>query len=108
MSTNFFVRNCPNPCEHCAADAEVHLGQSAAGWRFLLYADPDWPRDEAFTLWLQRAMSGPIFDEYGHPFSVGDLLGRMYGRRDQRSRVDVDGMGVFACDGHEFSTRWFR
>jgi hypothetical protein len=117
VGTNYYVDtpSCPNACEHCGATERLHLGKSSGGWRFLFYAEPDWPRDEAFAHWVRRALSGRITDEYGRETTLADLLalvdkkadgidhlnrppGREYGRPDASD---------FKSCGHDFCDRAF-
>lgn len=106
MGTNYYVNTpaCPNACEHCSETERVHLGKSSAGWRFLLYAEPEWPRDEAFACWVRRALSGPITDEYGRPCTLAELLDLAASKADgSRTACAND----FLSCGHDFCDRPF-
>ena len=76
MGTNYYVNapSCANACEHCTETELIHLGKSCAGLRFVFFAEPEWPRDEAFRHWVRRALSGPITDEYGKACTLAELL----------------------------------
>jgi hypothetical protein len=117
MGTNYYVNtpSCANACEHCAESERIHLGKSSAGWRFLFRADPEWPRDEAFTHWVRRALSGPIVDEYGRECSLAELLDLAHGKADgidhlnrpperQYGRTSAND---FKSCGHDFNDREF-
>ena len=107
MGTNYYVNtpSCANACEHCAESERIHLGKSSAGWRFLLYAEPEWPRDEAFAYWVRRALSGPITDEYGRDCSLAELLDLAHGKTD--GKAERQSVNTFTSCGHDFSDRVF-
>ncbi|MEU3945431.1 hypothetical protein [Streptomyces sp. NPDC029526] len=124
MGTNYYVHTpvCPNACEHCSASEELHLGKASVGWRFLFRAEPDWLREKAYSLWLERARSGEIRDEYGQPTTLDDLLALIAQKQTGRSHaVDdpemrrVHGRALydslrssdFVCDGYDFCDRSF-
>lgn len=113
MGTNYYVQTppCPNACEHCSATERIHLGKSSAGWRFLLYADPEWPRDEAFAHWVRRALSGQITDEYGHQCTLADLMNLADGTAEGISHVTPrpgrPNTNDFRSGGFDFSDREF-
>ncbi|MES9522429.1 hypothetical protein [Streptomyces capoamus] len=115
MGTNYYVHTpaCPNACEHCSASEELHLGKSSAGWRFLHQAESEWPREQARSLWLERAKLGEIRDEYGRTVTLDDLLAMIDAKQGGQShttyvspvwgRSDAD----FDCDGYDFCDRYF-
>jgi hypothetical protein len=111
MGTNYYVDapGCPNACEHCTATERHHLGKAAAGWRFLFYAEPDWPRDRAFAHWVRRALSGRITDEYGDEHTLAELLAladkNAGGTAHPRSGFCLD--PNFGSCGHDFTSREF-
>lgn len=117
MGTNYYVNtpSCSNACEHCSEAERVHLGKSSMGWRFLFYAEPDWPRDEAFAHWVRRALSGPIVDEYGRNCTLAELLDLANSKADGINHLNRPGgreYGVptrndFKSCGHDFSDREF-
>lgn len=104
MGTNYYVVTdvCVNACEHCSASERLHLGKTSAGWRFLFRADPAWPRDEAFSHWVRRALSGTIIDESGRACTLADLLNMAVGRQDAAPSVSD-----FKSSGHDFCIREF-
>lgn len=107
MGTNYYVNtpSCPNACEHCSATKRLHLGKSSMGWRFLFYAEPEWPRDAAFAHWVRRALSGPITDEYGSDCSLAELLDLAHGKTD--GKAERSSVNTFTSCGHDFSDREF-
>lgn len=124
MGTNYYVHTpaCEKACEHCSAPEQLHLGKSSAGWKFLFQAEEDWPREQAYSLWLERAQSGEIKDEYGRTITLGDLLARVETKQGERSHTADDpemrrvhGSALydslrasdFECDGYDFSGRYF-
>ncbi|MFI1165610.1 hypothetical protein ACH4UM_18840 [Streptomyces sp. NPDC020801] len=120
MGTNYYVHTpaCANACEHCSASEELHLGKSSMGWRFCFQAEPDWPHEQAYSLWLQRAKSGEIRDEYGEPVTLDGLLALIEAKQDGRSHTDYTGAprgflydsmrnADFDCDGYDFCDRYF-
>ncbi|MEV7034620.1 hypothetical protein AB0N99_30865 [Streptomyces sp. NPDC093272] len=115
MGTNYYVdsSSCSNACEHCTATERHHLGKNSIGWRFLFYADPAWPRPEAFADWVSRAASGRIIDESGDEHSLADLLNLIERNRDSGSHLELHpGCGartaeIFQSCGHEFVAHEF-
>ncbi|MFF4489461.1 hypothetical protein ACFY0F_23680 [Streptomyces sp. NPDC001544] len=124
MGINYYVHTpaCPNACEHCSASEELHLGKSSGGWRFLHQAEADWPRDQAYSLWLERAKSGEIRDEYGRTVTLDELLAKIQAKQNGRSHTAYDpeerrvhGSALydslrqsdFDCDGYDFCDRYF-
>lgn len=120
MGTNYFVHTsaCPNACDHCSASEELHLGKSSIGWRFLFQAEPEWPRDQAYSLWLERAKLGEIRDEYGDPITLDELLTLVEAKQDGQSHTGYrpelrsaiyDSMrnADFDCGGYDFCDRYF-
>lgn len=107
MGTNYYVNtpSCPNACEHCVESERIHLGKSSVGWRFLFYAEPDWPRDEAFAYWVRRALSGPVVDEYGRACSLAELLDLAHGKAD--GKAETPSVNGFTSCGHDFNDREF-
>ena len=124
MGTNYYVHTpaCENACDHCAASEQLHLGKSSAGWRFLHQADSDWPREQAHSLWLARAQSGEIRDEYGRAVTLDELLAKIQAKQGDCSHTADDpemrrvhGVALyeslrasdFECDGFDFCGRYF-
>lgn len=121
MGTNYYVHTpaCPNACDHCSASEQLHLGKSSVGWKFLHQADDDWPRDKAYSLWLERAKSGEIRDEYDRPITLDELLAFIERKQDERSHLDdypdrprgplYESLRAsdFACEGYDFCDRYF-
>lgn len=120
MGTNYYVHTptCANACEHCSASEQLHLGKSSMGWRFIFQAEPEWPRDQAYSLWLERAKTGEIRDEYGQPITLDDLLAFIATKQDGQSHVGIRPQmssavyasmqeADFLCDGHDFCDRHF-
>jgi hypothetical protein len=117
VGTNYYVNtpSCPTACEHCAESQRIHLGKSSSGWRFLFYAEPDWPRDEAFAHWVRRALSGPIVDECGREISLAELLDLVDGKADGIDHLNRPGGrrygfttgNDFKSCGRDFSDREF-
>jgi hypothetical protein len=124
MGTNYYVRTprCANACEHCSASETIHLGKSSVGWKFCHRADPDWPREQAHTLWRERATSGEIHDEYQRPISLDELLKFIDVKQKGRSHTTynpemarIHGQWLydslrasdFDCDGYDFCDREF-
>ena len=123
MGTNYYIHtpSCAAACEHCAASEELHLGKSSAGWRFSFQADPEWPREQAYSLWLERAKAGAIKDEYGDSVTLDDLLALIEAKQSGRSHTAYDPTearihgrlydrlraGDFECEGHDFCDRPF-
>jgi hypothetical protein len=66
MGTNFYV--------HVPGEREPwHLGKRSAGWPFLFHAESYWRESMALRLWLARAFSGVVKDEYGRRMELADL-----------------------------------
>jgi len=117
VGTNYYVNtpSCPNACEHCAESERIHLGKSSVGWRFLFYAEPDWPRDEAFAHWVRRALSGPIVDEYGEEITLAGLLDLAHAKADGIDHLNrppgreygMVTVNDFTSCGHDFNDREF-
>lgn len=117
VSTNYYVEapSCANACEHCTATERFHLGKSSVGWRFLFYAEPDWPRDEAFAHWVRRALYGRIVDEYGDEYSLARLLDRAANKADGIAHTKphpgpqfwTPTAHDFLSCGHDFTDREF-
>ncbi|MFH9072705.1 hypothetical protein [Streptomyces alboflavus] len=124
MGTNYFVRTppCADACAHCSASEELHLGKSSAGWRFLFQAGQDWPREKAYSLWVERAKSGVINDEYGRTVTLDELLALVEAKQGGRSHTAYDpearrvhGAALydslrasdFECEGFDFCDRHF-
>ena len=123
MGTNYYIHTppCAAACEHCAASEELHLGKSSAGWRFGFQADPEWPREQAYSLWLERAKAGAIKDEYGGSVTLDDLLALIEAKQSGRSHTAYDPeearihgwlyerlrAGDFECGGYDFCDRAF-
>jgi len=108
VGTNYYVDtpSCPNACEHCSESERIHLGKSSMGWQFLFRADPDWPQDEAFALWVRRALSGTITDEYGRAYTLAQLIDLVYSKTG--NKVDTSAtLNAFTSCGHTFSAREF-
>jgi hypothetical protein len=115
VGTNYYVHTpaCAKACEHCSAGERFHLGKSSAGWRFGFQAEPEWPREQAYSLWLERAKTGEIRDEYGEPLTLDELLALAKAKQDGQSHVtyvsptwgrsDAD----FYCEGYDFCDREF-
>src|SRR4030042_6172138 len=84
MSTNFYLAHSePVVCDlgHIHDDELVltHIGKRSLGWRFLRYAEPEWPRDEVYARWSKRvhdvvADNGYIVDEYGVEYTIEQLF----------------------------------
>lgn len=91
MGTNYYVHTpaCEKACEHCNASEELHLGKSSVGWRFLHQAEPDWPREQAHSLWLERAKLGEIRDEYGQTITLDELLTYIDRKQDGQTHVGI-------------------
>lgn len=124
MGTNYYVHTptCKNACEHCSATEQLHLGKSSIGWKFLHQAGEDWPREQAYSLWLERAKSGEIRDEYGRTHTLDELLALIEAKQDGRSHTAEDPemrrvhgawlydslrASDFECEGYDFSGRYF-
>lgn len=115
MGTNYYVHTptCANACEHCAAGQQIHLGKSSVGWRFCFQAEPEWPREQAYSLWLERAKTGEIRDEGGETLTLDELLAHVKAKQDEQSHVayisptwgrsDAD----FYSEGYDFCGREF-
>ena len=103
MVTNSYFRTPPS-CggqlyQHFHGD-EIHLGKSSAGWAFTFRAYLETPpvtRHEAitwqvndFTSWHRLLSLGAIFDEYGKPWTAGDLLVKIEGKRGGHSELYGD------------------
>lgn len=92
MGTNYYLRQ-PS-CSQCGhAPADLHIGKSSSGWNFGLRiypkdaGDPDvclklWGVDEICELddWRPLFDRFPIFDEYGKPVAVADMITRITDR----------------------------
>jgi hypothetical protein len=124
MGTNYYVRTdrCEHGCEHCSESRLLHLGKSSVGWRFGFQADPQWPREQAYSLWLERAKSGVITDEHKRQVTLDELLTLIEAKKGHRSRLPYDPVqrkalgaelydslraSYFECDGHDFRDRDF-
>jgi hypothetical protein len=117
VGTNYYVSApaCAKACEHCTATERLHLGKSSGGWRFLFYAEPDWPRDEAFAHWVRRALSGPIADEYGRDVSLAELMEMIDAKADGIDHLNRPpgpqygrpSPSDFKCCGYDFSASAF-
>lgn len=75
MGTNFYWHDdalvCMNACDHCAADAVIHVGKRSAGWSFGFRA---WTEDSLFEFEIRSRAdwrkvftdrAGSLVDEYG-------------------------------------------
>ena len=93
MSTNYYARKHRAPaCAHCGhqePQIEIHIGQRAGGWTFLLHVeegDPlvpsDWPGWQA----LLSKPEWSIFNEYEAELSLSELKDEVE-RRDWRDGV---------------------
>jgi hypothetical protein len=124
MGTNYYVHTpaCANACEHCSASERLHLGKSSIGWRFGFQAEEDWTREQAYGLWLERAKSGEIRDEYGETITLDDLLALIERKQEGRSHTADDPemrrihgatlydslhASHFECGGYDFCGRYF-
>lgn len=121
MGTNYYVHTpaCADACEHCSASEQLHLGKSSGGWRFLFQADEDWPREQAYSLWLERAKLGEIRDEYDRPITLDELLKFVAVKQEARSHMNplpdeprgplYDSLrkSDFVCEGYDFCGRYF-
>jgi organic radical activating enzyme len=126
MGTNYYVRTpaCETACEHCSEAHEVHLGKSSWGWKFGFQAQPEWPRDQALTLWKALAQSGQIFSEYREPVGFDELWEMIQDKQDSPNchldptgpawRPPVDRWTLdsirshdWHCDGYDFCDRYF-
>jgi hypothetical protein len=81
VTTGYYVStpSCKDACEHCSESKTIHLGQTAAGWRFLFHAydadnQYDVPEVKDLPTWLALAASGPVKDEYGRTLGLDELL----------------------------------
>lgn len=115
MGTNYYVHTstCKDACEHCSAAEQLHLGKSSIGWRFSFQAEPEWPREQAYSLWLERAKSGEIRDEYGEAITLDELLALIESKQDGQNHVTYvsptwgRSNADFDCDGYDFCDREF-
>jgi hypothetical protein len=104
MSTNYYGYY---KGEDPAKDEGIHLCQSAAGWEFLLQADPS----EGITdirSWLRQLDTFErICNEYGREISIDDLLEAIESRLELMNegkllnRLDHNGRSGF----HDYSVR---
>lgn len=64
MTTNYYLQ-CKSPGDDGCEGA--HLGRSAAGWQFMIKADPSWGQGNALSEWLfmVNAQGFEVVDEYG-------------------------------------------
>jgi hypothetical protein len=107
MGTNYYWIK--NPCPHCGHGDRLHIGKSAAGWKFMFHA-PEGVR--SYTDWLEilRSDRGTIVSQYGEEFSVGhfeeiveiknDDSNENPSVRDSNEWYDEDG---YHFSGYEFS-----
>lgn len=73
MSTHYYV-NFP-PCPTChSARPPLHIGRSAAGWRFLLYTYPDLRNFGEWVTFLLSNKDSSIQNEYGEKISSTGLI----------------------------------
>ena len=115
MGTNYNVHTprCPNACEHCAATQTLHLGKSSIGWRFTFQAEPEWPREHAYNLWLERAKSGEIRDEHGQAITLDELLTLIQAKQNDQSHTTYisptwgRSTANFDCNGYDFCDSYF-
>jgi hypothetical protein len=133
MGTNYYLHipGCEKDCGHCSERQRIHLGKSSAGWKFGHYAPPDWPRDQARTMWrelidVHLLNGGHIEDEYGGQITRDGLLEFIEEKQHLRSHLNphpyertawaarnmtdlYDNLqqAYFDCDGYDFCDREF-
>lgn len=119
MGTNFFLRLPPCPsCGHCAS--ELHIGKSSAGWNFGLriyplldnHAGGTSPDERLVPFgvnainelddWRPLFEKFPIFDEYGDPVVVANLI------KNITERSHPNGLLSRATAGPEHMGPWHR
>lgn len=99
MSTNFYARMANDPFP-------VHLGEEAAGWRFLFRAHPDLGVMDTRS-WLALVESATeIFDEYSNAWGMYEFLEEIERVADNKPRWMEP--GDWTDDGNNFSQVEFR
>jgi hypothetical protein len=69
MSTNYYFNS--KPCPHCGRADNLHIGNTAAGWKFLFRGYPD---IRSYQDWLKRLEAGgEITDEYGRMHTLDEF-----------------------------------
>lgn len=110
MGTNYYAGPSTSPCEKCghvveagSFPANLHIGKSSAGWRFLFRIQrphPDLVLDTAKKWWAFLA-DRRIEDEYGHEVNLDDFKTKVK-EKQQSPRRYVHDDYVYDDEGHEF------
>lgn len=111
MSTNYYAHT--NACICCGrSDNSIHIGKSAAGWRFALRLHPEADLN-SLEDWLRLLMQTEttIFDEYHNRLTMVEFLGIVFRQRtatipEANAVVDHKAIAVFdtfTTFEHEFS-----
>lgn len=115
MGMNFYVRlpECPNPCAHCNAGEEVHLGKSSTGWTFSFRGypagGPGFGQVTDYQEWLDLARRGKIVDEHGEEKKLPTLLAMIDSKRGGKNElIGSDVIDDFIDEyGHRFTNTEF-
>jgi hypothetical protein len=111
MSTNYYATMRTYPSKK-----RVHLGLTAAGWKFLAYAKPTWERESALRLWIDQIFNcSEIVDEYEHFVPKPEFLAMVF--RKNTEEIDwteyIESMGIstnlpyWTCDNVNFCSDEF-
>lgn len=72
MSTNYYAK--ANHCKNCGrTDAKLHIGKSAAGWRFLFHVTDEIKNYKDWVEYLKQD-NVQIFDEYNKICPLKDFM----------------------------------
>lgn len=101
MGTNYYVPAKP-PCAACGhGSADLHIGKSAGGWRFMFHAYPEHGLT-TWAAWQAYLADKEIKNEYGTPVSLEALAekveSKLTGRHCASDRLDPDGHPFIAGD----------
>lgn len=118
MGTNYYVRTapCENPCAHCNAPQEIHLGKSSAGWPFSFRAYREiadtgrseiGPVADDYASWLRLLDLGPIFDEVGLEFTRAELVDLIESKRGAFRKGSDSAVSFHDADGNHFTAADF-
>lgn len=92
MGTNYYAKapECPNPCQHCEAAVEVHIGKSLT--MFEAHDEPPWGRIESWQDWKRILLQGvQVDDEYHSGWTVPEFISAVEGtsKKDRRRQYDA-------------------
>lgn len=101
MGKNYFLKSKPcNNCGHC--QAELHIGKSSFGGRFL-FRSHMWPTSlNTFSEWLLSINNKKkvIFDEYGEIINKKEFINMVNSK--QNFEIKENSSDYFYVDGHGY------